>query len=60
MFHALLPYVCFPFLRWVKFCSDCFRQSFFHLGDKKVVAGCVRQVLVLWEFAWAGAALVVL
>ena len=31
----MLPYVCFPFLHWVKFCSGCFRQVFFHLGDKK-------------------------
>ena len=30
----MLLYVCFPFLRWVKFCSGCFRQVFFHLGDK--------------------------
>ena len=31
----LLPYVCFPFLCWVKFCGGCYRQVFFHLGDKK-------------------------
>ena len=27
--------------------SGCFRQAFSHLGDKKVVAGRVRQVVVL-------------
>ena len=37
-FKKMLPYVCFPFLRWLKFCSGCFRQVFFHLGDKK--SGC--------------------
>ena len=34
IFFALLPYVCFPFLCRVKFCSGCFRQVFFHLGGK--------------------------
>ena len=29
MFYALLPYVSFPFPRWVKYCG-CFRQVFFH------------------------------
>ena len=47
--YALLP-VCFPFLCWVKFCSDCFRQGFFSLGrQKKVVAGHVTQVVVLYS-----------
>ena len=27
--------------------SGCFGQAFFHLGDKKVVPGRVRQVVVL-------------
>ena len=35
IFYALLPYISFPFFRTVKFCSGCFRQVFFHLGDKK-------------------------
>ena len=35
MILKMLPYVCFQFLRWVKFCSGCFRQAFFYLGDKK-------------------------
>ena len=47
--YALLP-VCFPFLCWVKLCSDCFRQGFFSLGrQKKVVAGHVTQVVVLYS-----------
>ena len=39
----------FPFLRWIKFRSGCFRQVFFHLGDKKVVTGRVRQAVVLYS-----------
>ena len=30
--------------------SGCFRQAFFHLGEKKVVAGRVRQVVVLYGY----------
>ena len=49
-YYALLHYVCFPFLCWVKFCSGCFRQFFFSFGrQKKVVSGCVRQVVVLYS-----------
>ena len=66
-FYVLLLYVCFPFFRWVKFCSGCFRQVFFIWDTKKVVAGRVRQVVVLysndcnvWEFVWAESVLVVL
>ena len=29
IFYALLPYVCSPFLHWVKFFSGYFRQTFF-------------------------------
>ena len=49
---------CFPFLRWIIFCSGCFRQIFFHLGDKKVVADCVRQVVVLYSDDCMGICLV--
>ena len=35
IFCALLPYVCLPYLRWIKLCSGCFRQVFFYLEDKK-------------------------
>ena len=45
----MLLYACFPFLCWVKFCSGYFRQVYFHLGDKKVVAGHVRQVVILYS-----------
>ena len=47
---SALRHVYFPFLCWVKFCSGCFlRQAFFHLGDKIVVTGCVKQVVVLLD-----------
>ena len=39
----------FPFFRWIKFYSGSYRQIFFHLGDKKVVACCLRQVVVLYS-----------
>ena len=52
--YALLPYTCFPFLCWVKFCSSCFRQVFFHLGNKKVVAGRIIQVVILYSNNWMG------
>ena len=48
-FYALLPYVCCPFLGWVRVCSGCFRQVFFIWETKKVVAGRVRQVVVLYS-----------
>ena len=38
----------FPFFHWIKFCSGCFRQVFFHLGDI-IVAGRVRQAVVLYS-----------
>ena len=47
IFHALMPCICFSFLRWVKFCRGCFRQVFFIWETKKVVAGRVKQVVVL-------------
>ena len=47
IFYALLPYICFPFLRCVKFCSGYFRQVFFIWETKKVVASRIRQVVVL-------------
>ena len=40
--------LCLFRISWLdKVFSGCFRQAFFHLGDKKVVAGCVRHVVVL-------------
>ena len=39
----------FPFLCRLKFCSGCFRQVIFHLGEEKVIAGCIRQVVVLYS-----------
>ena len=49
IFYALLPCVCFPFLRWVKCYSGCFRLFFFLiLETKKVVASRARQVSVLY------------
>ena len=56
----MLPYVCFPFLRWVKFFIVCFRQVFFHLGDKKSGRWSSYTVTIVWEFAWVDSVLVVL
>ena len=39
----------YSFLCWIKFCSGYFRQIFFILGTKKVVTGCVRQLVVLYS-----------
>ena len=64
--YALLPYVCFPFLCWVRFGSGCFIQFFFFIWwTKQVVAGRVRQVMsctvtILREFALMDSALIVL
>ena len=48
VFYSLLPYVCFSYFRWVKFCSGCFRQFFF-IRETKVVAGSIRQVAILYS-----------
>ena len=53
--HCCLMF-SFPFLRWVKFYSDC-KTSFFHLGGKKVVDGRVRQVIVLYSNNYMGSCL---
>ena len=42
VFLCIVPYFFFAFFRWIKFCSCCFMQVYFHLGVKKVVAGRVR------------------
>ena len=55
-----------PFLRCLKFSSGCFRQVFFHLGDKKkwwlVALGrwSFYTVTIVWEFALMDLASVVL
>ena len=38
----------------MKFFSGCFRQGFFLLGDKKVVAGHVKQVVALYSNSCTG------
>ena len=43
IFYELFLMFSFAFFRWIKFCSCCFRQVFFHLGVKKVVAGRVKR-----------------
>ena len=64
--HCLLSYVCFPFLHLVKFCSGCFRQASFCLGDKKkwslvaVDRELSNKLIIVWEFAWADSELVAL
>ena len=46
---------CFLFLRWITFCSDCRRQVFFYLVDKK--SDRVRQVVVLYSKDYMGVGL---
>ena len=63
--YFMLPYFCFPFLHWVKFCKGCFRQGFFSFGKQKkwLLVALDRwssyTVTIVWEFAWADSALVV-
>ena len=47
-----MTFIFYAFLRWIKFCSGCFRQLFFIWGTKKEVAGRVRQVVVLYSNDW--------
>ena len=49
-----LMFFFFPFLGWVKFYSGCFSQAFFIWETKKVVAGRVRQVVVLYSNDFMG------
>ena len=62
----MLPYVSFPFLQWVKFCGGFYRLFFFSFGRQKkwllVALGrwSSYTVTVVWEFAWADSASVIL
>ena len=62
---CIVPYVCFPFLCWIKFFSGCFRLFFIWETKKKwsLVAldrwSCYT-VTIAWEFAGADWALVIL
>ena len=63
IFYALLPYVCFPFLPWVKFCSE--GKVFFIWETKKRVLVALGRwssyaVAIIWEFAWEDSALTIL
>ena len=66
IFFTLMPYVCFPFLRYVKFFSGCFRQVFFLFGRQKKWSLVTLDwwssytVTIVCEIAWADPALVVL
>ena len=60
-YNFMLPYVCFLFLHWVKFC--CVLDKFFYLGDKKpwlLVALGRWSSNTVWEFTRANSALVIL
>ena len=46
--HCCLMFV-FHFFAGLRFCSGCFRKVLFIWKTKKVVAGCVRQVIVLYS-----------
>ena len=54
------------FLRWVKFCSDCFRQVFFSFGRQKAWLLVTLDrwlsfaVPIAWEFAWVDSVVVVI
>ena len=39
IFYAMSPYVCFPFLRWVKFLVVVLDRLFFIWETNKVVTG---------------------
>ena len=56
---------CFPFLRWKKFGSGCFRQVFSFRGQKEGSPVALNKwssyiVTIAWEFAWTDSALAVL
>ena len=46
-FLCIVPYVCFAFLRWIKFLVVALDRFFFIWETRKVVAGRIRQVVVL-------------
>ena len=65
IFYSLLLYVCFPFLCWIKFFSDCPRQDFVIWETKKWLLVTLDKPLsyavkIVWEFAWADSALLFL
>ena len=50
IFYTLLPYVCFPFLCLVKIVVVVLDRFFFSFGgQEKVVAGRIRQVVILYS-----------
>ena len=61
---ALLPYVCFPFLCWVKFWNGCFREVFFFIWETKKWSLVTLDrwlsytVTVVWGFALTDLSLV--
>ena len=57
--QCLLPYVCFLFLRWVKFCCGCFRQVVF-FDMVALDRWSSYTVMILWKLAWGDSTLVIL
>ena len=68
IFYALLRYICFPFLCWIKFCNGCFRQLdrfFLFVRQKKWLLVTLDRwssytVMTVWVFALADSAFVIL
>ena len=48
MFLCIVSYVCFAFLCWIKFLVVLLDRLFFIWKTKKVVAGHIKQVAVLY------------
>ena len=65
IFYALLLYVCFLFLHWVKFVVVVLNRFFFFIVRQKrwsLVAlnrWLSYKVTIVWKFAWVDSALVV-
>ena len=53
-FLCIVALCLFPFVHYIKFSSGCFKQVLSHLGKKKLVAGRIRQVVVLCSNDYMG------
>ena len=56
---------CSFFFHWVKVCSGCFRQFFFHWENMKIVVCALNTwlsyiVTIVWKWSWAVSMLVIL
>ena len=61
IFYALLPYVCLPFLHWVRLCRGYFRQVFVKKWSLVSLGKWSSyKITIVWEFAWVDSVLVIL